>query len=65
MDCKDLTVVKGSITVYRCGWPKTVYLLYIWQCGYVCMFAIGAHTVGATELKFGTELGSLPESVFG
>ena len=31
----------------------------------VCMFAIGARTVGATELKFGTELGFHPESVFG
>ena len=34
-------------------------------CLYVCMFAIGARTVGATELKFGTEMGTHPESVFG
>ena len=32
---------------------------------HVCMFAIGARTVGARELKFSTELGSHPESVFG
>ena len=39
----------------------TIYLLYIWQCMCVCvcvcMFAIGARTFEATELKFGTELG--------
>ena len=31
----------------------------------VCMFAIGARTVRATGLKFGTELEFHPESVFG
>ena len=32
---------------------------------YVCMFAIGARTVEAAGLKFGTEMGTHPESVFG
>ena len=30
---------------------------------FVRMFAIGARTVGATELKFGMELGLYPEKV--
>ena len=30
---------------------------------YVCVFAIGALTVGAAGLKFGTELGFHPEMV--
>ena len=30
-----------------------------------CLLAIGARTVKATELKFGTKLGFHPKSVFG
>ena len=41
------------------------YLLYIWQCVCVCMFTIGARTVGPRELKFGTEVDFHPGSVFG
>ena len=38
-------------------------LLYIWQCADVCMFAVGARTVGAATLKFGTELRFHPRNV--
>ena len=37
----------------------------MYVCLFICMFAIGARTVGARGLKFGTEMGSHPESVFG
>jgi len=35
----------------------------MYVCLFICMFAIGARTVGATELKFGMELGLYPEKV--
>ena len=35
----------------------------LYVCMFVRMFAIGARTVGATELKFGMELGLYPEKV--
>ena len=31
----------------------------------MCLYAIGAHNCGATGLKFGTELGFHPKSLFG
>ena len=37
----------------------------MYVCMYVCMFAIGARTVGPRELKFSTEVGFHPGSVFG
>ena len=46
---------------------QVIYYIFGNVCLYVCMFvrmfAIGARTVGATELKFGMELGLYPEKV--
>ena len=44
---------------------QSIIYLAMYVCLFICMFAIGARTVGARGLKFGTEMGSHPESVFG
>ena len=45
--------------------PTSIIYLAMYVCLFICMFAIGARTVGARGLKFGTELGFHPESVLG
>ena len=45
------------------GVTLQVYYIFGNVCKRVCMFAIGACTIRATELKFGTELGFHPGKV--
>ena len=51
----------------QCRVLQLVYYIFgnvcVCVCVYVGVFAIGTRTVGATELKLGTELGFHPEKV--
>ena len=59
MNILNITYMVVTLYIYICMYA----CMYVCMC--VCMFAIGARTAGPRELKFGTEVGFHPGSVFG